>query len=110
MVLSLIELKCTIRSRGEILELLRYCVDGLRLKPGCLGCGVYEAGDDNEAILYLERWTSEEELHHHIQSDLYLGVLNAMDLANSPPDVKYYAVSETNSMELIAALRTPDVV
>jgi hypothetical protein len=33
-VISLIELTSTIRSHGEILELLRYCVDGLRLKPG----------------------------------------------------------------------------
>jgi len=33
-----------------------------------------------------------------------------MDLANAPPDVRYYEVSETKSMELIAALRSPDVV
>lgn len=109
MVLSLIELTSTPRSRGEILELLRYCMDGVRTKPGCLGTMVYEAGDQNETILYLERWRSAEELHRHIQSDLYLGVLNAMDLANAPPDVRYYEVSETKSMELIASLRGPDV-
>ena len=109
MVLSLIELTCTLRSRGEILELLRYCADGLQTKPGCLGTGVYEAGDRNETILYLERWRSAEELHRHIQSNLYRGVLTAMDLASAPPDVKYYEVSETKSMELIAALRSPDV-
>jgi quinol monooxygenase YgiN len=71
-VISLIELTSTIRSHGEILELLRYCVDGLRLKPGCVRSGVYEAGDQNETILYLERWKSAEELYRHIQSDLYL--------------------------------------
>ena len=109
MVLSLIELKSTLRSRGQILELLRYCADDLRTKPGCLGTGIYEAGDQNETILYLERWRSAEDLHRHIQSNLYLGVLNAMDLANAPPDVRYYEVSETKSMELIAALRSPDL-
>jgi quinol monooxygenase YgiN len=108
-VLSLIELTSTPRSRGEILELLRYCVDGLRTKPGCLGSGVYEASCQNETILYLERWRSAEELHHHIQSNLYLGVLTAMDLASTPPDVRYYEVSKAKSMELIAALRSPGV-
>jgi quinol monooxygenase YgiN len=108
-VLSLIELTSTPRSREEILELLRYCMDGVRTKTGCLGTMVYEAGDQNETILYLERWRSAEDLHRHIQSNLYLGVLNAMDLANAPPDVRYYEVSETKSMELIAALRGPDV-
>jgi quinol monooxygenase YgiN len=108
-VLSLIEITSTLGSRGEILELLRYCVDVLRTKPGCLGSGVYEACDLNETILYLERWRSVEEFHRHIQSNLYLGVLTAMDLASAPPGVKYYEVSETNSMELIAALRSPGV-
>ena len=109
MVLSLIELKSSLRSRGEILELLRYCAENLRTKPGCLGTGVFEGGDQSETILYLERWRSAEEFHRHIQSNLYLGVLNAMDLANAPPDVRYYDVSETKSMELIAALRSPGV-
>jgi quinol monooxygenase YgiN len=108
-VISLIELTSTLRSRREILELLRYCTEGLRTKPGCLGSGVYEAGDQKETILYLERWKSAEELHRHIQSNLYRGVLTAMDLASAPPDVRYYEVSETKSMELIAALRNPDV-
>jgi quinol monooxygenase YgiN len=108
-VISLIEFATTTRRRGEILELLRYCADDLRTKPGCMGAGVYEAGDQNEAILYLERWRSAEELHRHIQSNLYLGVLNAMDLASAPPDVKFYEVSNMESMELIATLRTPGV-
>ena len=89
---------------------MRYCVDGLQMKPGCLGSGVYEANGENQTILYLERWASAEELHRHIQSNLYLGVLAAMDLASSPPDVSFYEVGETQSMELIAALRSPGVV
>ena len=109
MVVSLIELTSTLRSRGEILELLRYCVDELQTKPGCLGSGVYEANGENQSILYMERWKSVEELHRHIQSSLYRGVLTAMDLASGPPNVSYYEVSETKSMDLIAALRTPDI-
>ena len=110
MVLSLIELTSTARKREEILELLRYCADGLQTKPGCLGTGIYGAGDQNETILYLERWGSAEELHRHIQSNLYLGVLTAMDLASGPPDIQFYEVSDTKSMDLIAALRSPGVV
>ena len=109
MVLSLIELTSTTGKRAEILELLRYCADGLVVKHGCLGSGVYEAGDQHETILYVERWKSAEEMHRHIQSNLYLGVLTAMDLASGPPDIRFYEVSDTKSMELIAALRSPGV-
>ncbi len=109
MVVSLIELTSTIRSRGEILELLRYCVDGLASKPGYLGSGIYESSDQKETILYLERWKSSEELQRHIQSDLYRGVLTAIDLASGPPSVSYHEVSETKSMDFIAAIRGPSV-
>jgi quinol monooxygenase YgiN len=108
-VLALLELASTAGKRGEILELLRYCADGLAAKPGCLGSGIFEAGDQHETILYLERWKSAEELHRHIQSNLYLGVLTAMDLASGPPDIRFYEVTDTKSMELIAALRSPGV-
>ena len=52
---------------------------------------------------------SAEELHRHIQSNLYLGLLPAMDLAIGPGNVSNYEISETRYMELIAALRSPDV-
>lgn len=50
-----------------------------------------------------------EELHRHIQSNLYLGILNAMHLANDPPEVNFYEVANTKPMEIVAALRGPNV-
>ena len=104
MVISLIELTFTLRSRGEILELLRYCVDSLQTKPGCMGSGVYEAGDQKQTILYLERWSSAEELHRHIQSNLYLGVLTAMDFGQRPAG---YPVLRSRRDEVDGSHRLP---
>jgi quinol monooxygenase YgiN len=95
--------------REEMLELLRFSVDRLTGKPGCLSSGVYEAGDEKQTILYLERWESEKELHRHIQSILCLGVLNAMDLATEPREINFHEISDTKSMDLIVALRTASV-
>jgi quinol monooxygenase YgiN len=108
-ILSHIELTPISGNREKVLELLRFSVERLRTRPGCQGCGVYECADDKETILYLERWESEEELHRHIQSNIYLGVLNAIDLADGPREISFYNVSDTKSMELIAALRTSGV-
>jgi quinol monooxygenase YgiN len=104
--LSLIELIPIPGKRDKILELLRFSVDRLRGRSGCLSSGVYEADDENETILYLERWTSEEELHRHIQSNLYLGILNATDLAMEPRGITFCEVSDVKSLDLIVALRT----
>jgi quinol monooxygenase YgiN len=108
-ILALMELTPAAEKREEILELLRFSVDRLRRKPGCLSSGVYEAGDERQTILYLERWESEKALYSHIQSNLYLGVLNAMDLAIDPREIIFHTISDTKSMELIVALRTAGV-
>jgi quinol monooxygenase YgiN len=105
LILSLIELVPVADRRERILELLRFSADQVRAKRGCLGAGVYEDADENQNIVYLERWASREEFHHHIQSNLYLGVLNAIDLGKGPPMVNFHEVSKTTSMELIATLR-----
>jgi quinol monooxygenase YgiN len=108
-ILALIELTSAPDNREEILELLRFSADHLAGNLGCLSSGVYEAGDEKQTILYLERWESEEALHRHIQSSLYLGVLNAMDLAMEPREISFHEVSDTKSMDLIVALRTASV-
>lgn len=101
----MIELTTDRDNRDEILELLRFCVDGARTRPGCLSSGIYEGNEENGAILYLERWKSEKDLHRHIQSNLYRGVLNAMDLAEEPRRITFHQVTSTESLGLIVALR-----
>ncbi len=105
MIVSLIELKPSPGKREEILELLRYSSDHLETKAGCLSCGVYEQDDGEQTILYVERWSREEDLRRHVQSSLYLGVLNALDLAMDRRQVNFYEVSDTKSMEFIVAVR-----
>jgi len=106
MIVSLIELKPSPGKRAEILELLRYSADHLETKPGCVSSGVYEEEDGEQTILYVERWRREEDLRRHIQSKLYLGVLNALDLAMDRRQVNFYEVSDTKSMEFIVAVRS----
>ena len=105
MVVSFIELKPGPGKRAEILELLRYSADHLAATVGCLSTGVYEENEGEQTILYVERWTRAEDLRRHVQSNLYMGVLNALDLAIDRREVSFYEVSDTKSMEFIVAVR-----
>ena len=109
MILSVIQLKSAPGTREEILNLLRFSKGRLEARQGCLGANVYQALDETETILYLERWGSEEEFRRYVQSSLYLGLLNALDLAGEPPLVSFHEVADTKSLDLIAALRSPGV-
>ena len=106
MIISLVELVPSSANRVAMLEVLRLAQRGARTKNACLACDIYETVDANRTILYLERWRSLEDLYGHIQSCIYLRVLNAMDLAAEEPTVSIHEVSNTRSMDLIKALRT----
>ena len=106
MILSIIELTPSPGKREKVLELLRFCIDRLSTKGGCLDAGVYQASDQDGTILYLERWDSSEDFRRYVQSDFYLGILNAIDLAKELPKINFLEVSNMKSLELIVALRS----
>lgn len=56
-------------------------------------------------ILYIEQWRSKEEFYRHIQSDAYMRLLAAMDLATRVPKVGFYTASEPTGIELVRDLR-----
>lgn len=105
MIISLVELLPRPDSKQQMLEILRLAQRGARTKPACLGCDIYETVDASHGILYLERWRSLEDLCGHVQSVVYLRVLNAMDLAAEAPTVSFHEVSGTKSMDLVKTLR-----
>jgi len=106
MILSIIELTPSPGKREKVLELLRFCIDRLSTKGGCLDAGVYQGSDQDGTILYLERWDSSEDFRRYVQSDFYLGILAAIDLAKELPKINFLEVSNMKSLELIVALRS----
>ena len=106
MILSIIELTPSPGKREKVLELLRFCIDRLNTKGGCLGAAVYQASNHDGTILYLERWESTEDFQRYVRSDSYLGILAAIDLARELPKIDFLEVSNMKSLELIVALRS----
>jgi len=92
-------------NRIALIEVLRFAEEHVQGKAGCLGCGVFEAIDNSQRILYVEQWGSTKELHAHIRSELYFHVLGAIELACEMPSISFHEVTQTRSMELIEKLR-----
>lgn len=73
----------------------------------CLSCELLEEDGPQEAILYMQQWDSEEELHQHIRSDLYSRVLGISELSRIPPEFNFHYVEKSRQLDLIEALRRP---
>jgi quinol monooxygenase YgiN len=81
-----------------------------RLKHGCVHCDIYEEYGDGQKILYIEKWQTKEDMYQHIRSNLYLRILNAMELASKPPEIFFHEDSETAGIELIEAIKAGSAV
>ena len=105
MVFSIIRLFPSVKQRTQVIDILKSVQDLTRPSPGCLGCWLSEEDYTDLHVRYAEQWESEEALHSHLKSDLYMRVLSAMELSKRPPEVGFYRASQKQGFELIETVR-----
>jgi quinol monooxygenase YgiN len=104
MIIALLKISPMPDKRQAIIEILMSVKTMTIFKPGCISCDIYEEHGDGK-ILYIERWQAKENMHQHIRSNLYLRILNSMELSSEPPEVSFHEGGETTGIELIQAIR-----
>lgn len=104
-VFSIIRLFPSAKQHAQVVEILRSVQDLTRPLPGCAGCWLSEQDVLYNHVRYAEQWESEEGMHEHIRSELYLRVLNAMELSKEPPEANFYYTKEQKGFELIGSIR-----
>jgi quinol monooxygenase YgiN len=105
MYLAILKLKPQLGKQQEMLDILQSVEDQTRLECRCIVGGVFVQSLEEVSILYLEQWSSKEDLYRHIQSPLYRWVLSAMELSCEPPEISFHEVTRTYGMDLIESLR-----
>jgi quinol monooxygenase YgiN len=105
MMITKIKIVPSVGKREAILEILRTVVDTVQGWAGCKECAVYEQSGGEGAILYLDQWLSVEDLSRYIQSNLYIRMLLAIELASRAPQISFHEISDTRGLAWIEALR-----
>jgi len=105
MILSIVKIAPLLERRNEVLEILLSVKGPTLAVSGCLECCICEEHGDEYAIIYLEKWLSEDLLYRHIRSELYSRVLEAMELARETPQVFVVDIGTAEGMKLIREIR-----
>ena len=94
--------------RQEIVREVLQSVQGpVRAQPGCNACDIYYEQGPEPAIVFLERWESDEALEAHLRSDTYRRILSAIELSGGRPEIRFEHVTASEGIELIERLRKP---
>lgn len=105
MIIAIVKIRPLRGKTQALLDTLHSMECPTQVESGCLGCALYLQHGNEKPVLYLEQWRSWEDLHRHIQSNLYLRLLNAVELGSEAPEVSFHEISNTKGLELIETLR-----
>lgn len=105
MINAMLVIKALPGKRQAAIDILRSMEGPLRVKKELLLHRIYEADEEGDEILYVEQWLTKEALYRHIQSDLYMRILEAMELSAVSPQLSFQEVSGVRGIDLVIALR-----
>ena len=105
MIIGTVRIVPELHRRAEVLEVLRFVQGRVQDQPGCTSCRIYQEDDPESAIVFVERWASDEALRTHLRSDIYQRILGAVELSAGRPDISFEHVSATEGIEVIERSR-----
>lgn len=105
MVIALLEMTLPRADAANTIGALLAFWDSTRVRPGCLGGGVFREVGASDTALYIERWQDVGRLEAHLRSRGYGRLLAIMETAAAPPVLRFDLVAETRGLEWVGQLR-----
>jgi quinol monooxygenase YgiN len=78
-----------------------------RRDPGCLGCELLLTTDTAEPsrLRYVEQWSTEGDLRARVESERFLCLLEALEHASAPPEIRFDLDGCSRGLEFVAEVR-----
>ena len=111
MIRTTIRLKAAPKHAAEAETILRGMVERTQHTPGCLGCHVYQDLQDRSVLLFEEEWQTPTDLDRHLRSDTYRCLIEVLEMAIQPPQIRFDTIAHSAGLETIAhaKLSLPEV-
>jgi quinol monooxygenase YgiN len=101
-------LKIAARPKGvaAMLQALAQVMFQAKLERSCLECQVYAETGNPQSLLYIEQWTTEQELEGQLCSPRFGTLLAIMETAPVAPSLQIQTVSDQRGLEYVEAVRS----
>jgi quinol monooxygenase YgiN len=89
----------------DALQILHSITERTMAEAGCVSCSVYQDTGMENQVVFAQEWRCEEDLQRHLCSDEYKKVLLVMEMAITPPEVRFDTITSTRGVEIIEKAR-----
>ena len=105
MIQATLKMDFTPQAIDEALQILRSIIERIRAEAGCISCSVYQDTENEHQVVFEEKWRSDENLQRHLRSEGYHRVLLVMEMAITPPEIRFDNITESSGVEIIEEAR-----
>ncbi|WP_419656149.1 putative quinol monooxygenase [Desulfosarcina variabilis] len=102
---STIRMLIPLGKQSEAIDILGSICAQTQCEPDCISAHLYRGVDDVRAIMVEERWTSNEHILQHLQSDAYRRILMVVEMAEEPPKIRFDKIEHSSGVEMIEKAR-----
>jgi len=99
MFLVVIRMKVLPGKRKELLQTFTSLIVSIRMDKGCNRCDVCQSMEDENEILLLEEWGSQENLRVHLKSGRFRVILGSSNLLQEPFKMMFHKVFQLDEVE-----------
>jgi quinol monooxygenase YgiN len=101
MILVIIRMKVPSEKRLELSHIIALLTVSIRTEKGCQRCDFCQSFEDENRLVLLEEWDTEENLMSHLKSGRFKVLRRAMNLLKEPYEMIFHTVFHPEGMEEI---------
>ena len=106
MVIFTLHLEVAPSDRLSVLKTFHSIIGPTSVQKGCLYCGFYSNTQNDDELILLEKWESQQGLERHVRSDDFRKILTVMETAKKMPEISFNTVVSIAGLELVEKIRS----
>ncbi len=106
MVIFTLHLEVAPSERLSVLKTIHAIIGPTSVQKGCLHCGLYSNSQNDDELILLEKWKSQQDLEKHVRSDDFRKILTVMEAAKKKPEISFITVESKAGLELVEKIRS----
>ena len=106
MVIFTLYLEVAPSDRLSVLKTIHAIIGPTAVQKGCLHCGLYSNSQNDDELILLEKWKSQQDLEKHVRSDDFRKILTVMEAAKKKPEINFITIGSKAGLELVEKIRS----
>ena len=105
MIVHLLRLRVLPRDRINAIRTLQSTIGPTKARQGCLSCSFYSHIDNDDELLLVQKWSSQEVLDNYLLSPIFSLLVEGIELSTEEPLIEFHRISDTSGLEYAEKIR-----